>query len=101
MIPGAAQLFGSGEALGGLGHAGGAVGWQQGRDGAQLVLHHLPSHPAPPRTEQGWQLLQESWVWEMGTTHRERRWAQSFSAPPVLGCCDGDQMLAQTLPAGI
>lgn len=25
------------------------MGWQQGRDGAQLVLHLLPSHPAPPR----------------------------------------------------
>lgn len=100
MISGAAQLFGSGEALGGLGRAGGAVGWQQGRDGAQLVLHHLPSHPAPPRTA-GMATPAGALGLGDGNHSQGREMGSVLLSPPVVGCCDGDQMLTGTLPAGI
>lgn len=58
LIPGAAQLFGSGEALGGLGCA---VGWSP----ACASPFTIPS--CSSRTEQGWQLWQELLVWEMGS----------------------------------
>lgn len=72
----------------------------QGKGWSPACASALAVPSCSSRIEQGRQLRQEPRVWEMGTTHREGR-RLSPSQPPVLGCCDGDQMLTQTLPAGI